>query len=212
MNKFCFAGLAMALSLGVSAQPMYELPRINTLLRERPLDSKVICYSTAGATLPYTENFDTPDVSTALPAGWSVSDASATAAFTIQVNALSGITAHSGKYYLVSGPDSRGNARDAWAFSPALSLEAGKPYYIALYCFAPGYQGVADQFEITVGSEASAAAQTQRLVDRTGEQAEICTEWTKVEGVFTPRDGGRVLLCHTPLYPGLDAGQCGRLR
>ncbi len=190
MNKFRFAGLAIALSLGASAQTVYELPRIATLLRECPLDSKIICCSTAGVTLPYTENFDTPDVSTALPAGWSVSDASATAAFTIQVNALSGITAHSGKYYLVSGPDSRGNARDAWAFSPALSLEAGKPYYIALYCFAPGYQGVADQFEITVGSEASAAAQTQRLVDRTGEQAEICTEWTKVEGVFTPETAG----------------------
>lgn len=190
MNKLYLTGLAVVLSLGASAQPVYELPPIKSLLYERPLTSSAICYSTAGEALPYTEDFDSPEMSTGLPAGWSVVDPSSTASFTIQVNALSGITAHSGKYYLVSGPDARGNARDAWAFTPALDLVAGTPYYVSLYCFAPGYQGAADQFEITVGREAAAASQTQCLVDKTGSQAAIYTEWVKVEGVFTPEETG----------------------
>lgn len=190
MNKLYLTGLAVVLSLGASAQPVYELPPIKSLLYERPLTSSAICYSTAGEALPYTEDFDSPEMSTGLPAGWSVVDPSSTASFTMQVNALSGITAHSGKYYLVSGPDARGNARDAWAFTPALDLVAGTPYYVSLYCFAPGYQGAADQFEITVGREAAAASQTQCLVDKTGSQAAIYTEWVKVEGVFTPEETG----------------------
>lgn len=190
MNKLYLTGLAVVLSLGVSAQPVYELPPIKSLLYERPLTSSAICYSTAGEALPYTEDFDSPEMSTGLPAGWSVIDESSTAAFTMQVNALSGITAHSGKYYLVSGPDAGGNARDAWAFSPAFDLVAGNPYYIALYCFAPGYKGAADQFEVTVGREASVAAQTQCLIDKSGNQAATYIEWVKIEGVFTPEETG----------------------
>ncbi len=190
MNKIYFTGLVMAWSLGVSAQPIYELSPIKSLLYERPLTSSSVCYSTAGEALPYIEDFDSPESSTGLPAGWSVSDESTTARFTMQVNALSGITAHSGQYYLVSGPDASGQARDAWAFSPAFDLVEGNSYYIALYCVAPGYKGTADQFEVTVGREASVAAQTQCLIDKSGDQAAIYTEWVKIEGVFTPEETG----------------------
>lgn len=185
-----WSAIAALSAHSVSAQSAYTLSPIPVLLQEHPLTEGRAQAASVESGLPYLETFDNPNKNTGLPAGWNITDTSSSAAFKMQVNALNGLTAHSGKYYLVSGPETGGLPRDARAYAPALALVAGKTYYVSLYCFAPGLKGAVDQFDITVGLSATPEAQTTIVIEQSGEKASLLPEWTLLEGTFTPTESG----------------------
>ena len=57
-----------------------------------------------------------------------------------------------GEYNLVSAYDQKAS-RNGWAISTAVSLEQGKSYNISLWCYAPGFDGILEEIEITAGKE-----------------------------------------------------------
>ena len=80
--------------------------------------------------------------------------------------------------------------RNAWIFSPAISLTAGKTYYVSTYVKAPGNNNVNDEFKITVGSAQTATSQTNVIIDKSGSNSSAFDTWTKLSGTFTaPSDG-----------------------
>lgn len=131
---------------------------------------------------PYVESFDKTNITTD---GWLISDASTSASFKMDIGSLAGLKAISGNSYLISGYDTS-ISRNAWAFSPSVSLTANKTYYIYIYARAAGYADVKDEFKITVGTNQTSASQTTILIDRTGANAVIYSGWVKLEGVFRP--------------------------
>jgi hypothetical protein len=146
----------------------------------------------AGAisTFPYIENFDVNDLTTD---GWLISDPSITVltsnSFNMQTGTLSGLPALSGSNYLISGYDTYAS-RNAWAFSPSISLTKGVTYHIYIYAYAKGYSGVKDEFKITVGTNQTSTTQTTVVIDKTGLNSVAISSWTKYEGIFTPTTTG----------------------
>lgn len=94
-----------------------------------------------------------------------------------------------GEYNLISAYDQKAS-RNGWAISTAVSLEQGKSYYISLWCYAPGFDGILEEIEITAGKERTAEAQTTVLMDYTGDKAQEMADWTKVQTTFTPEESG----------------------
>ena len=137
-------------------------------------------------TFPYLENFDASDITTD---GWLITDASTTADANMGVGTLSGLSALSGSSYLISGYDTPAS-RNAWAFSPAISLTAGVTYHIYVWAYASGYNGVNDEFKVTVGAGQTAAAQTTLIIDKTGANSAAIDTWTRLEGTYTPSANG----------------------
>ena len=142
------------------------------------------------STFPYFESFDANDIATD---GWLISDPAITVlssnSFNMQTGTLSGLAALSGTNYLISGYDTY-TARNAWAFSPGISLTQGVTYHIYIYAFGKGYNGMKDEFKITVGTAQTAINQTTVIVDKTGLNAVAISSWTKYEGTFTPTTTG----------------------
>jgi len=138
------------------------------------------------STLPYVENFDNADITTD---GWLISDPSTTVTTKMGVGSLSGLASLSGSSYLISGYDASAS-RNAWAFSPALSLMAGVTYHVYIYAYAPGYNSVNDEFKVTVGTDQTSATQTTVLIDKSGTNSAAISDWTKYEATFTPSTSG----------------------
>lgn len=69
-------------------------------------------------------------------------------------------------------------------------LTAGTPYYVSIYVYAPGYNGAKDEFKITVGSDQTESSQTIVLIDKSGENATTYSNWTLLQGTFTPIASG----------------------
>lgn len=122
---------------------------------------------------------------------WTIVDnqGSSALAFPMQLGGLQGVDAYSGEWYLISGYDSQ-KARNAWAFSQGVELEAGVTYSVGVYAYAAGFSGVLDEWKVTVGTQASEAGQTTTVIDRTGSNAASYTEWTLCAGEFTPTTAG----------------------
>ena len=133
-------------------------------------------------TFPYKENFDNADITTD---GWLITDPAAK----MSIGSLSGLSALSGSSYLISGYDATAS-RNAWAFSPSISLKAGVTYHVYIYVYAPGYGTTKDEFKVTVGTNRTSAAQTTVLIDKTGTNAVAVSVWTKYEATFTPTADG----------------------
>lgn len=138
------------------------------------------------STFPYVENFDSTSVTSD---GWLITDASTTADANMGTGTLTGLPALTGSSYLISGYDTP-NPRNAWAFSPSVSLTAGVAYHVYVWAYASGYSGVNDEFKVTVGTDQTAATQTTLLIDKTGTNSEAITEWTRFEGTYTPATSG----------------------
>ena len=146
--------------------------------------------ATVVETLPYVESFENGECQ------WTLNDNNTDPnSFKMQFNVL-GTEPFHGNTYLVSGPSTI-EARNAWAFSVPVRLEAGTDYYISTWFFGAGVLNTCDEFEVTYGTEANEAAQTNVLLDYTGENAFQSFEWTKVEDTFqVPKSGEYVFAIH----------------
>jgi len=142
------------------------------------------------STLPYIESFNVSDITTD---GWLISDPAITVltsgSFNMQIGTLAGLPALSGTNYLISGFDTYAS-RNAWAFSPAITLAGGTTYHIYIYAYAKGYSGVKDEFKVTVGTNQTSATQSTVIIDKTGTNAVSISNWVRYEGTFTPATSG----------------------
>lgn len=116
---------------------------------------------------------------------WKVTDA----ANKMFIGTISQVSPIDEESYLVSGYDQK-KSRDGWAISPAVNLEKGKTYHVSLWCYAPGFDGVKEEFEITAGRSQSAESQQVTLIDRKGDKAQAISKWEKLQGTFTPEESG----------------------
>lgn len=141
-------------------------------------------------TFPYIENFDANNISND---GWLISDPAITVltsgSFNMQTGTLAGLAALSGTNYLISGFDTYAS-RNAWAFSPAITLSGGTTYHIYIYAYAKGYSGIKDEFKVTVGTNQTSSTQSTVIIDKTGASAVAISTWTRFEGTFTPTTTG----------------------
>ena len=165
--------------------------KVQVITSTLPLAKQTVrASSEAISTFPYLENFDVNDITTD---GWLISDPAITVlssnSFNMQTGSLSGLAAMSGSNYLISGYDTYAS-RNAWAFSPKISLTKGVTYHIYIYAFGKGYNGVKDEFKVTVGTNQTAGNQSTVIIDKTGVNAVANSSWTKYEGTFTPATTG----------------------
>lgn len=146
--------------------------------------------ATVVETLPYVESFESGECQ------WTLIDNNTDPnSFKMQFNVLGEEPFH-GITYLVSGPSTI-ESRNAWAFSVPVRLEAGTEYYASTWFFGAGVLSTCDEFEITYGTEANEAAQTNAIMDYTGDKAIQAFEWTKVENTFqVPESGEYVFAIH----------------
>lgn len=98
-----------------------------------------------------------------------------------------GIRAADGLYYMTSEPDFE--IRNAKAYSPRMELEAGEQYYISLYAYTPGYAyppyyTICDEFRVIARNTRNGSETV--VIDHTGDNARVFSEFTKCEGIFTP--------------------------
>lgn len=155
------------------------------------------------STFPYKENFDSTDIAND---GWLITDASTTTTIKMSSGSLSGLAALSGTKYLISGYDASAS-RNAWAFSPSMSLTAGVTYHVYVWAYAPGYNSVNDEFKVTVGTDQTAATQTTLVIDKTGTNSAAISDWTRLEGTYTPSTSGNYnfAICHCTVAMDVDA-------
>lgn len=136
--------------------------------------------------LVYSEDFEKFNQTTLVPEGWVIINESTRI---MGCGLLQGLDPYSGGAYLLSAYDSNA-PRNAWAISNGVSLEAGTTYQVGIYAYAPGYNGVKDEWKLTVGTEQTSSAQTTVVIDRTGSKAQSLTDWTLCTGSFTPAVSG----------------------
>lgn len=132
----------------------------------------------AALTTPFFDSFENET-------NWIITDD----ANLMSSGSFSGTAAVSGTYYLTSGYDSEA-PRDAWAISNGVTLEGGKTYNVSVWVIAEGWNGVNDEFKITVGTTQDASSQTEVLIDNTGASAVAYATWTKLEVTYTPTTSG----------------------
>lgn len=141
----------------------------------------------------FVEDFEDFAIETNIPNGWSITD-NGEVEMTMQSGHIESLTqgmttAVYGDYGLFSMFDSS-NPRNSWAISPAVTLEAGVTYTFGIYAWHPGYNGVNDEWKLTIGNAATIAAQTTVIIDKSGANATSATEWTLYQGTFTPATAG----------------------
>lgn len=98
---------------------------------------------------------------------------------------------YSGNYYLISNSDVS-NPRNEWIMTPPVTLEAFKTYVFETFVYAPGNNGMVDEYKVCVGSAPTVAAMdlTSPVINKTGAKAESLGNWTRVYGTFSPAMSG----------------------
>lgn len=138
------------------------------------------------------EDFETFNSETLIPTGWVAIHNDVDGGITcsnILESTMGGFGAFSGDFGLSSMYNDYG-ARDGWAIASGVELEAGHTYHFGIYAFCQGYQGVIDEWELTIGNAQTAAAQTNVIIDMKGANATTNQEWTLYTGTFTPSVSG----------------------
>ncbi|MBO7317866.1 MAG: T9SS type A sorting domain-containing protein [Bacteroidales bacterium] len=136
------------------------------------------------------EDFEEINTTTMMPEGWTIVDAATSincAQPAVETNGT--LQAFSGTFTLVSMYSDE-DARNAWAISPAIQLEAGVTYHFGTWAFCMGYGNIIDEWEMTIGNAATAEAQTTTIIDCKGSNAKKDTEWNLYSGTFTPATSG----------------------
>ena len=104
------------------------------------------------------------------------------------------IPAHSGKS-MAGNEWKEHEARDAWLFSPPISLTAGTKYTIKFWLLLPGYteEGLDeyDHFELKIGQEGVSLLDFTLLYKNTNTHI---TNWTEISKEFTPSESGEYYL------------------
>lgn len=134
----------------------------------------------------FIDDFEDNNVQT-VPNGWTVVDPS-----TSQYGGMLAdnyYAAYSGDFYFASGYDDTA-ARNAWAFAPAVTLEAGHTYHFGIWSHCQGFKGTADEWRMTIGTAQTAESQTHIIIDRSGDKAIVDNDWTLCSGTFTPETTG----------------------
>lgn len=149
----------------------------------------------AADTQIFFEDFEDFNTTTMLPAGWETTDnlSGAMSVSNIYESTRGSIAAFSGDYALSSMYDDE-KARDGWAFAPALELEAGTTYHFGVYALCMGYQSLVDEWEMTIGNAKTPEAQTNVIMDYTGDNAITNSKWELCTGTFTPETSGTYYL------------------
>lgn len=155
--------------------------------------SKVVRYAKASDnTQILLEDFETFNTETLMPEGWIAIDKlvdKGVFCTNILESTQGGLQAFSGDIGLASMYNDEA-ARDAWAIAPGVELEAGKTYHFGIYTYCQGYNGVIDEWQLTIGNAQTAESQTTVIIDKTGNNATTDKEWTLCTGTFTPAESG----------------------
>lgn len=152
----------------------------------------------------FLDDFEDNNVQT-VPNGWTVVDPS-----TSQYGGMLAdnyYAAYSGDFYFASGYDDTA-ARNAWAFAPAVTLEAGHTYHFGIWSFCQGYRGYADEWRMTIGTAQTAESQTNIIIDRSGSNAIVDSEWTLCSGTFTPTTTGTYYPALHHCTQEINVGMC----
>jgi len=190
MKNFTLLFLALFMSVSVGAQKATQVKKAKAQTPVR--QSQVL--GTAGDLInnvkgmqkitasftPIDESFETEDN------GWTITDG---ADLMSSGAGLTDTPAVDGDAYLISMYDGAAS-RNAWAISPSTYLEAGTTYYVSVYAYVPGYEGVNDEFAITVGQGDTAIKQSTILIDKKGDNAESIQSFTQFKAEFTPTESG----------------------
>lgn len=192
-KKLLFLSALLIVSFAVFAvSPKLELPKRQVVLSESArldLTGKIVtelstkstpANAKAASTVPYFYSFETATIAND---GWLITDASSKMLTTTDP------AAPYGNYELFSNYNSAAS-RNAWAFSPAITLTTGVEYHVSIYVKAPGYSGVKDEFKITVGTDQTLGTQTTVIIDKSGANSALFADWTVVRGTFIPTTDG----------------------
>ena len=183
-KSVCMALIAM-LCVGVNAQ---NTPNVTRKHAPQLFKAAQQTPPTRGDVI-YTEGFE-GTTGTNLPAGWTKTG-----------TAWIGFTNANDDLYQVTGADaahtgdrtmarSWANANQgAWAFSPAIALEAGNQYTIKFWYEAPGYPdfGEFDNFEVKIGQDPSASGMSNLLFELINT---MVVNWTQSSSTFAPAASG----------------------
>ncbi len=120
---------------------------------------------------------------------WIMTDPSSTCQYAeyggIFMGSFSDLPAVGDSYYLISSYDASA-ARNAWAIMRnGVTLKVGE-YTLSAYVYAPGYGGVNDRIQFTVGTSNAISSQTQVMID----VYKAYSSWTLVSVPFRVTAGG----------------------
>lgn len=152
--------------------------------------TQAVVYSETFETLPSGIEY----VSQVLPGlGWTVISGGVDRpfeAYALQTSETTYLPGNNGSNYYLYSPYHSTIARNEWAITPGVALVGGKTYIFKVYGIIPGYDGVKDEFKITVGTATTVAAQSTVLMDKTGSNSISTTSWTPFTATYTPTTSG----------------------
>lgn len=169
----------------------------NDITKKEPINNTLSIYKTrevkAGPfTTPYYDGFDEIPSGVSsweelLPAlGWTTFSSGTGRDFLAYP-----VGGNQGSVVAMLSPYDLSNARNEWAITPGITLEAFQEYKIEFYAQLPEHLAK-QEFKVMMGSAATIAAMTTEVLDYTGSNA-ISTEadeWVKIEGTFSVILGG----------------------
>ncbi|MDR2927285.1 MAG: choice-of-anchor J domain-containing protein [Cytophagaceae bacterium] len=173
-------------------EQLQKLPQVKTegisLMKTYPVASAL----TPSKAVIYSEDFAGVDpTAPALPAGWTTiatpgDDTDVWSAGTLYSGG-GAFPGHSGTTYAYALYKET-HAHDMWAFTPAISLEAGQVYTISFWVVLQGYGGAMEALDVNIGTAATVDAMTTQIYDE--DAVDDVTTWRKVSYSFTPTTTG----------------------
>jgi len=124
--------------------------------------------------------------------GWTVETNAGGDPWAIWMNSPEYEWAHSGTKF-AGNMYTEDEARDAWLYSPAIQLTAGKKYTIKFWLQMPGYTfyDEHDYFELKIGQANASTAMTKTIYTNT---TTYLPNWTLITNEFIPTAGGSYYL------------------
>jgi len=208
----CMALITVLCTWSLNAQQLIQRTQAEEAISAKSLDgnlsvseakSSVLKSLERSGTVVFYEGFE-GTTGSALPAGWTASPAPGTTHSWTATN--NGMVTHKslrgvGCFYANS------SARNAWAYTPGITLDAGVTYTIQFWLRQPGFGRTEfDKFQVKIGETASAAGMTTELYSNTDTRIYL---WTPIICSFTPTTAGTYYLgfnCFTSAGEGDAVG------
>ena len=162
--------------------------------------STIISKSTKAAGTVFFEDFEDAPADNSLPEGWTGEPTPGGNQWTTQKITLgsSYVPGHSGSRYATISYNSS-VAHDAWLYTPALNLTAGKAYDISFWITLAGYGGAYERLEVKLGTEATSTGMTELVYD-SGPSTQY-SDWTEISYMFVPETTGTYYLGFHSISP-----------
>lgn len=197
MNKKLLISLVSTLATAVSFANFNITPDLQCDVLKpsyAPCTEQATQQASENATQVFADDFEDFDYSNMCPTGWTLIDNGGDVESPIQVVDLNDKTqgaymAMFGSYCLASMPDAA-LARNSWAITPAITLEANVTYNFGIFVLQPQTSYITDEWQLTIGNAATEEAQTTVIIDKSGTNASLNPEWELVTGTFTPETSG----------------------